>query len=108
MNKTMMRVLDRSVKGKRRRYTIELAPSLFGEWMVIRTFGSSSKPSPKGIIKTYYAGEQEAVQQIEILLRQKMKKGYRPLPTKRNDYVDIKDSGFTSHHIGTLPVYHVV
>ena len=64
--------------GKERRYSIELFPSLFGEWIVIRTFGSSAKPSPKGTVKSYDASEEEARQQIEILLRLKTKKGYSP------------------------------
>ncbi len=74
----MMRTLYRSVKGKERRYTIELVSSLFGEWVVIRTFGSSSKISPKGVIKTYYGNQEQAEEYLQILLLQKTKKGYRP------------------------------
>lgn len=74
-----MTTLYRNVNAKERRYTIECIPSLFGEWIVIRTFGSSSKPSPMGVIKNYYTDEEEAQMQLEILLRLKTNKGYRPL-----------------------------
>lgn len=74
-----MMTLYRTVKGKQRRYCVELLPTLFGEWIVIRSYGSSSNASPMGIIKTCYDNEDEARTQMQRLLRLKTKKGYCPL-----------------------------
>lgn len=78
-NAAVMIRLYRTLKGRERRYCIELLPTLFGGWIVTRSYGSASKTSPMRVIKNGYADEEEARTQMEHLLRLKMKKGYRPL-----------------------------
>lgn len=66
----------RSVNDKERYYKIELIPNLFGEVLLIRTYGSVYRRKPTGVITQIYANTFEAVDAQERLINQKRKKGY--------------------------------
>lgn len=72
----MKTTMTRSVKGRVRYYTFELIPNLFGEWMVVRTYGSIKKLKPTGVIREIYDNSEEAMCAMKLLIRAKEKKGY--------------------------------
>lgn len=72
----MKMTMTRSVKGRVRYYTFELIPNLFGEWMVVRTYGSIKKLKPTGVIREIYDNAEEAMGAMQLLMRAKEKKGY--------------------------------
>jgi predicted DNA-binding WGR domain protein len=59
-----------------RYYTLELIPNLFGEWMVVRTYGSIKKLKPTGVIREIYNDAEAAAESIQSLINAKLKKGY--------------------------------
>lgn len=69
--------MKRTVNGQDRYYRINLSQNLLGEWIVIRTFGSEKRSSPKGEIVNVYLQQIDAKQAYEKLFGQKLKKGYR-------------------------------
>lgn len=72
----MKMTMTRSVKGRVRYYTLELIPNLFGEWMVVRTYGSIKKIKPTGVIREIYNDTEAAVASMQLLITTKLKKGY--------------------------------
>jgi len=72
----MKTTMTRSVKGRARYYTLELIPNLFGEWMVVRTYGSIKKLKPTGVIREIYNDVEAAVASMQLLISTKHKKGY--------------------------------
>lgn len=72
----MKTTMTRSVKGRVRYYTFELFPNLFGEWMVVRTYGSIKKLKPTGVIREIYDNAEAATESIQSLISAKLKKGY--------------------------------
>jgi predicted DNA-binding WGR domain protein len=72
----MKTTMTRCVKGRVRYYTLELIPNLFGEWMVVRTYGSIKKLKPTGVIREIYNDTEAAVASMQLLISSKRKKGY--------------------------------
>lgn len=72
----MKTTMTRSVKGRVRYYTLELIPNLFGEWMVVRTYGSIKKLKPTGVIREIYNDAEAAIASMQLLISTKLKKGY--------------------------------
>lgn len=72
----MKTIMIRHVKGRVRYYTLELIPNLFGEWMVVRTYGSIKKLKPTGVIREIYNDAEAAAESIQSLINAKLKKGY--------------------------------
>lgn len=70
-------LLKRNVNGLIRYYKIDLSLNLFGEWLVIRTFGSLKYSLPKGVITNIYPELIDAKAAYEALIRKKAAKGYR-------------------------------
>lgn len=83
----MKMTMTRSVKGRVRYYTLELIPNLFGEWMLVRTYGSIKKIKPKGVIREIYNDIEAAVTSMQLLITSKLKKGYISRCTQINGYV---------------------
>lgn len=71
--KTMM---TRRVKTKVRYYTIEVFPTLFGETLVVRTYGACANAKPTGTIMEYYDNTEDAQNRVHILTHRKCKGGY--------------------------------
>lgn len=72
----MKTTMTRHVKGRVRYYTLELIPNLFGEWMVVRTYGSIKKLKPTGVIREIYDNAEAAAESMQLLISVKLKKGY--------------------------------
>lgn len=72
----MKMTMTRSVKGRVRYYTLELIPNLFGEWMLVRTYGSIKKLKPTGVIREIYDNAEAAAESLQSLINAKQKKGY--------------------------------
>ncbi len=72
----MKMTMTRSVKGRVRYYTLELIPNLFGEWMLVRTYGSIKKLKPTGVIREIYDNAEAAAESLQSLINTKQKKGY--------------------------------
>lgn len=70
----MKTTMTRSVKGRVRYYTLELIPNLFGEWMLMRTYGSIKQRKPTGVIREIYDSVEEAFHSMQLLIRAKEKK----------------------------------
>jgi len=68
--------MRRSVNAKERYYKIELLPTLFGEVLLIRTFGSVNRLKPTGVIRQTYSDVQEAMVIMNALIHAKIKRGY--------------------------------
>lgn len=80
----MKTTMTRSVKGRVRYYTLELIPNLFGEWMVVRTYGSIKKLKPTGVIREIYDNAEAAAESMQLLISAKLKKGYSNRCTLNN------------------------
>lgn len=72
----MKMTMIRNVKGRVRYYTLELIPNLFGEWMLVRTYGSIKKLKPTGVIREIYDNAEAAAESLQSLINAKQKKGY--------------------------------
>lgn len=75
MSKT---TLYRSVNERERYYKIELIPNLFGEWLVIRTYGSLQRAKAAGTILELHPDPLSAQSAIAAITAQKKKRGYSP------------------------------
>ena len=80
----MKTTMTRIVKGRVRYYTLGLIPNLFGEWMVVRTYGSIKKLKPTGVIREIYNDAETAVASMQLLISTKHKKGYVNRCTLKN------------------------
>lgn len=80
----MKSMMIRTVRGRVRYYTLEVMPNLFGEWMLIRTYGSIKQLKPTGVIREIYDNAEEAFEAIETYIKAKKKKGYHnPIKGRR-------------------------
>lgn len=77
----MITILYRTLNQRERYYTIQLLPNLFGESIVIRTYGSTQKVKPTGEIKEVYSNQADAQHSIDVLIASKYRRGYRPKTT---------------------------
>lgn len=68
--------LKRTVNAKERYYVLELIANLFGEYLVIRTYGSCTNAKPTGAISTTYETLMDAKKVMEEILHEKHKRGY--------------------------------
>ena len=73
----MKTMLIRRVNDRVRYYLVELFENLFGEWMVIRTYGSMKAQSHTGVIREYYTSANEAKRSAEKKKKKKERKGYQ-------------------------------
>ena len=73
----MKTMLIRRVNDRVRYYLVELFENLFGEWMVIRTYGSIKAQNPTGVIREYHTSSYEAKRSAEKIIAQKERKGYQ-------------------------------
>ena len=71
--KTTMR---RTVNTKERYYTIELIVNLFGDALLIRSFGSVNRIKPTGVISQTCKDLKEAMEIMNALIHAKRKRGY--------------------------------
>lgn len=81
--KTMM---TRTVNQKVRYYLLEVAATLFNEWIIIRTWGSCSHAKPTGTSTQSYSTLQEAKTVMEEILHQKSLRGYTPKANTQDKY----------------------
>jgi|GEM_PF-1653179 len=81
----MVTILYRTLNQKERYYSIQLLPTLFGEALVIRSFGSVNNHKPTGEIRNVYENIQEAHSSVAILLSRKYRRGYRPKAVKEKE-----------------------
>ncbi|MDD5053584.1 MAG: WGR domain-containing protein [Sulfuricurvum sp.] len=83
-------ILKRSVKAIERYYRIDLTQNLFGEWIVLRRYGSKRFIKPTGEIMKIFQSREIAQSTIDKLVRLKMKKGYSERNTGqgRHTYID--------------------
>jgi len=72
----MKTTLIRAVNNRFRYYKLELIGNLFGESVLIRTYGSLQRAKPTRIITQLYANRFEAYESYKKLLEQKHRKGY--------------------------------
>lgn len=72
----MKLTMIRTVNERERWYRLEVVPNLFGEWMLIRTFGSLYQPKPIGMMVEVYNDQDSAINTYVKLTSQKQKKGY--------------------------------
>ncbi len=68
--------LHRVVNEKVRYYSIEILPTLFGEYLLIRSFGGVKNKKPTRVIKEYFSHKEDSVKAFEKLVAEKVKKGY--------------------------------
>jgi len=68
--------LYREVNNKIRYYTLKLYPTLFGEFLLVKEFGSTQNKKPTRIRKEYFSHLDESIVVIENFINVKMKKGY--------------------------------
>lgn len=72
----MTTILYRTVNERERYYSLQILPNLFGETLVIRTFGSSKNVKATGTIQEIYATQTEAHHKVDVLIASKRKRGY--------------------------------
>lgn len=76
MRKNMQLTMIRTVNDRKRWYRLEVVPNLFGEWLLIRSFGSLNRSTPMRIISEAFGNKSAALRAYEELLNQKQKRGY--------------------------------
>jgi len=69
--------LYRKVGGRGRYYTLRLVPTLFGEVMLERIYGSVGRARPTGEIKEVFERADEAFERYLQVWALKGRKGYR-------------------------------
>ena len=69
-------VLYRTVNKKKRYYSLELTPTLFGEMLLTREYGGLENKKPTGVIKKYFSNLEDSIKVFESLIGLKQKKGY--------------------------------
>ncbi|WP_286338069.1 WGR domain-containing protein [Hydrogenimonas cancrithermarum] len=69
-------VLTRVVNGRTRYYKIICQPTLFGEYVVVREYGSVHNRKATGQITQYFQSAEKAFETVISLLSQKRRKGY--------------------------------
>lgn len=69
-------ILYRTVNERERYYSIQLLPNLFGETLVIRSFGASKNVKATGTIQEVYATQTEAHNKVDVLIASKRQRGY--------------------------------
>lgn len=72
----MKTTLKRTVNAKERYYALELIANLFGEYLVIRTYGACINTKPTRIISDTYQTLNSAKEAMEEILHKKHKRGY--------------------------------
>lgn len=77
----MKTTMTRFVNAKERFYSIELIANLFGEVLLIRTFGSVNRIKPTGVIQQIHSDRYKAEASMKLLILDKKKKGYSPYPS---------------------------
>lgn len=82
----MKLMMKRTLNARERYYQIELIPNLFGETLLIRTYGSCSCAKPTRVISELYESPQEAKEQMLVLVAQKHKRGYCSPDTFKGNY----------------------
>lgn len=68
--------LYREVNHKMRYYSINLYPTLFGEYLLVKEFGGVKNKKPTRIIKEYFSHLEDSIKAFEKLVGEKVKKGY--------------------------------
>ena len=64
-------------KGEHTRYYyLELSPTLFGEYLVVRKYGNISYKAPTGVRKNFFNSHEDAKIFFEKVLAKKQRKGY--------------------------------
>lgn len=68
--------LYREVNKKIRYYSINLCPTLFGDFLLIKEFGSMCNKKPTRIIKEYFSYIEDSLLVMKSFINAKIKKGY--------------------------------
>lgn len=72
----MQLTMIRTVNYRKRWYRLEVVRNLFGEWLLIRSFGSMRRSTPMRIISEVFGDQSTAMKAYEELLNRKQKRGY--------------------------------
>ncbi len=72
----MKLLLKRTVNLKQRYYVLEMIGNLFGEYLVIRTYGACTNTKPTRIICETFPTLNKAKEAMETILHEKLKRGY--------------------------------
>lgn len=64
--------------GNIRYYNLQVFTTLFDEYLLERIYGNIRYKSPTGVKKNYYTAITAAKEKYELLLRQKIARGYQP------------------------------
>lgn len=72
----MKLLLKRTVNAKERYYALELIANLFGEYLLIRTYGACTNSKPTRVISNTYEILMDAKTAMETILHEKHKRGY--------------------------------
>ena len=74
----MTTILYRTVNERERYYSLQILPNLFGETLVIRSYGAKKNVKATGTIQEVYANEADAQCKVDVLIASKRLKGYHP------------------------------
>lgn len=75
--------MTRTVNERERWYRLEVVSNLFGEWLLIRSFGSMYKVTPLGIICQTFPDIESAETAYIQLTQKKSKRGYISLEQQK-------------------------
>lgn len=73
---TVTTILYRIVNERERYYSIQLLPNLFGETLVIRSYGASKNVKATRTIQEVYVTQTEAHHKVDVLIASKRQRGY--------------------------------
>jgi len=59
-----------------RYYCLEISPTLFGEYLVVRKYCNLSYKAPIGVRKKFFSSHEDAKNFFEKVLAKKQRKGY--------------------------------
>jgi predicted DNA-binding WGR domain protein len=69
--------LYREVNHRIRYYTLQYYPTLFGEWLLVRSYGSLKNKRPTRVLKEYFSSFTDLDIFLTKLLKTKTNKGYK-------------------------------
>jgi len=70
--------LYKQIEKRTRYYSLKIYPTLFQEFVFIREYGNIKNKKPTGVIHEHFKNFNDALEKLQSLYYQKIKKGYSP------------------------------
>ena len=69
--------LYKQIEKRTRYYSLKIYPTLFQEYVFVREYGNLKNKKPTRIINKHFCSFNDAMNELEILYKQRIKRGYK-------------------------------